>query len=191
MAKTLKNDCYVYAWHDDKAIRYIGKGREQRAFRHPFFKVMFMAENLTQEESCEIEKLLITLIGRKDKGLGTLVNTTNGGDGGDTLSGKKLYYDPSNLDRDGYFFNPGNEPEDWVLGRHPSRKNKHRKTAEQSENSAAKQRGQKRDSTLMKTAWEQRDSKQTHKEIGCIACRRLISIQNCERHLGGTRCNNQ
>ena len=188
MAKTLQNDCYVYIWYDDESIRYVGKGREQRAFRHPFFKVQIVASNLTQEESCGFERLLISKIGRKDKVLGPLINTTDGGDGGDTLSGKKLYYDPNNLDRDGYFFNSGNEPHGWVKGRHPNRKNNHIKTVEQAEKSAAKQRGQKRNSSNMKKGWANRVKELTHKVIGCIACKNLISIQNFERHLKGSRC---
>lgn len=190
MAKTLKNDCYVYIWYDDESIRYVGKGREQRAFRHPFFKVQIVASNLTQEESCSFERLLIIKIGRKDKGLGPLVNTTDGSDGGDTLSGRKLYYDPTNLNRDGYFFKPGEEPSGWIKGRHPTRKNKHIKTAEEAEKSASKQRGQVRDGSNMKTAWNNRVKEMTHKQIGCLTCKNLISIQNFERHLGGTRCIN-
>lgn len=38
-------------------------------------------ENLENLESLEIEKKLIKLIGRRDRGLGTLVNQTDGGDG--------------------------------------------------------------------------------------------------------------
>jgi len=38
-------------------------------------------ENLENLESLDIEKRLIKLIGRRDRGLGTLVNQTDGGDG--------------------------------------------------------------------------------------------------------------
>lgn len=38
-------------------------------------------ENLENEESLEIEKILISKIGRRDMGSGTLVNQTDGGDG--------------------------------------------------------------------------------------------------------------
>lgn len=38
-------------------------------------------ENLENEESLEVEKMVISKIGRRDLGLGTLVNQTDGGDG--------------------------------------------------------------------------------------------------------------
>ena len=38
-------------------------------------------ENLENEESLEVEKMVISKIGRRDLGLGTLVNKTDGGDG--------------------------------------------------------------------------------------------------------------
>lgn len=38
-------------------------------------------DNLENEESLEVEKLVISKIGRRDLGLGTLVNQTDGGDG--------------------------------------------------------------------------------------------------------------
>jgi hypothetical protein len=38
-------------------------------------------ENLENNESLEIEKMIISKIGRRDLGLGTLVNQTDGGDG--------------------------------------------------------------------------------------------------------------
>jgi hypothetical protein len=40
-----------------------------------------MCDDLTWEESCEKEIELIALYGRRDLGLGTLVNLTNGGEG--------------------------------------------------------------------------------------------------------------
>jgi hypothetical protein len=74
---------------------YIGIGKtDRRAFsrrgRNSFwknivsktdYKVEILFENLTQEEACEKEKEFIQLYGRKDLGLGTLVNLTNGGEG--------------------------------------------------------------------------------------------------------------
>jgi hypothetical protein len=45
------------------------------------YEVEILLDNLTWEEACEKEKEFITLYGRKDSSLGTLVNFTNGGDG--------------------------------------------------------------------------------------------------------------
>ena len=38
-------------------------------------------EDLENEESLQLEKIVIKKIGRRDLGLGTLVNQTDGGDG--------------------------------------------------------------------------------------------------------------
>jgi hypothetical protein len=74
---------------------YIGIGRdEKRAYskkdrnkhwknivqKHGY-KVHIMMDDLTWEEACEKEREFIQLYGRKDLGLGTLVNLTDGGDG--------------------------------------------------------------------------------------------------------------
>lgn len=45
------------------------------------YKIEILFEDLTWKEACEIEKYLIAYYGRKDLGLGTLVNMTDGGDG--------------------------------------------------------------------------------------------------------------
>jgi hypothetical protein len=44
--------------------------------------VEIIAENLSKEDACELESFLIEIYGRKDLGLGPLVNLTNGGEGG-------------------------------------------------------------------------------------------------------------
>lgn len=44
------------------------------------YEVIIIYENLTWEEACELEIKYIKQIGRRDKGLGTLVNLTDGGD---------------------------------------------------------------------------------------------------------------
>jgi hypothetical protein len=43
--------------------------------------VEIIHSDITQEEACELEKHLIFLYGRKDLGLGNLVNMTDGGEG--------------------------------------------------------------------------------------------------------------
>ena len=45
------------------------------------YKVQIMLDDLTWEQACEKEREFIQLYGRKDLGLGTLVNLTDGGDG--------------------------------------------------------------------------------------------------------------
>jgi len=45
------------------------------------YEVEILLEDLTWEEACIKEKEFISLYGRKDLGLGTLCNLTNGGDG--------------------------------------------------------------------------------------------------------------
>ncbi len=45
------------------------------------YDIIIIHENLTWKDACELEIKYITQIGRKDLGLGTLVNMTDGGDG--------------------------------------------------------------------------------------------------------------
>lgn len=45
------------------------------------YEVDILKRDLTKEEACELEILLIDWYGRKDLGLGTLVNMTDGGEG--------------------------------------------------------------------------------------------------------------
>ncbi len=45
-----------------------------------------LTENISNHESCENEKYLIRVIGRRDLGLGTLVNLTDGGEEGYKMS---------------------------------------------------------------------------------------------------------
>jgi len=45
------------------------------------YEIEILKENLSWEEACELEKEYIKNIGRRDLGLGTLVNMTDGGDG--------------------------------------------------------------------------------------------------------------
>lgn len=75
---------------------YIGIGtRKDRAYskkgRNSYWKnivskygyeVQILTTNLTRQEACDLEILLIDYYGRKDLGTGCLVNMTNGGDSG-------------------------------------------------------------------------------------------------------------
>jgi hypothetical protein len=88
---------YQHTRLDNNQVFYIGIGtskNNKRAYskqnrnkhwhnivkKHDY-KVDILFDNLTWEESCNIEINLIKKIGRKDLGLGNLVNMTDGGDG--------------------------------------------------------------------------------------------------------------
>tara|TARA_R110002153_G_scaffold116471_1_gene260134 strand:- start:504 stop:1058 length:555 start_codon:yes stop_codon:yes gene_type:complete len=45
------------------------------------YEVIILADNLTWEQACDMEKYLIKYYGRRDLGTGTLVNMTDGGEG--------------------------------------------------------------------------------------------------------------
>jgi len=92
----------VYQHHriDTNQIFYIGIGKsEKRAFdkksrgktwrdyiKNHEYAIKILYNNISWEEACEIEKKLIKEIGRRDLGLGPLVNLTDGGDGAPNLS---------------------------------------------------------------------------------------------------------
>jgi len=88
---------YKHIRLDNNEIFYIGIGSDknykrayQKISRNMFWKhvvnktkyiVEIIDDNLTWENACEKEVNLIKEIGRRDLGLGTLVNLTDGGDG--------------------------------------------------------------------------------------------------------------
>ncbi len=86
---------YVYLHITEDGIPfYIGKGINKRAFsingRNNFWKrivekygydILIIEDGLTEIEAFEREIYWIKRIGRRDLGLGTLVNMTNGGEG--------------------------------------------------------------------------------------------------------------
>lgn len=81
-------------------VFYIGIGKESRAYekygRNEFWKrvvkkysnyeIQILKSDLTVEEAQELEIILIAWYGRRDLGLGTLVNLTDGGEGVVNLS---------------------------------------------------------------------------------------------------------
>lgn len=79
---------YKYVWEDGTPY-YVGKGQKNRAFQNhgdiPVPKdrnrIIFMVENVTEKEALEHEKEMIKFYGRKDLGIGPLLNKTNGGQG--------------------------------------------------------------------------------------------------------------
>jgi len=92
----MSNNFYVYAYLRNKdsvtakagTPYYIGKGIDNRAYvKHvtPVPKdknnIIFLKENLTEQEAHNLEIELIAKFGRKDLGTGILNNKTNGGEG--------------------------------------------------------------------------------------------------------------
>lgn len=85
------NNYYTYAYlREDKTPYYIGKGRGRRAFHKenrvtklPKNKdrIIFLKQNLTEEEAFKHEIYMISVFGRKDLGTGILHNRTDGGEG--------------------------------------------------------------------------------------------------------------
>lgn len=90
---------YQHLKLDTEEIFYIGIGNDNRPYdkivrskywkdtvnKHGY-KIEILHENLSWELACEIEIYLIKFYGRKDLGLGNLVNMTDGGDGVSNLS---------------------------------------------------------------------------------------------------------
>ena len=81
---------YTYAYlRKDRTPYYIGKGKKgrihstHRKFKPPKDKsrIIFLKQNLTEEEAFRHEVYMIAVFGRKDLGTGILHNRTNGGEG--------------------------------------------------------------------------------------------------------------
>ena len=79
---------------DNNEVFYVGIGKnENRAYdtrrsniwksitNKTDYEVQVLKSDLIWEDACELEKILISYYGRRDLGLGTLVNMTDGGDG--------------------------------------------------------------------------------------------------------------
>ena len=91
------NRFYTYAYlREDRTPYYIGKGKGRRLYKKgkgevgkPTDKsrIIFLKQNLTEEEALNHEIYMIAVLGRIDLGTGILRNKTDGGDG---ISGYKF-----------------------------------------------------------------------------------------------------
>ena len=82
---------YTYAYlREDKTPYYIGKGKCNRVYnKHQKgisvpkdkSRIIFLKQNLNEEEAFRHEIYMIDVFGRKDLGTGILRNKTNGGEG--------------------------------------------------------------------------------------------------------------
>jgi hypothetical protein len=81
---------YTYAYlREDKTPYYIGKGKGRRIYqtigkpcnKPPKDKIIFLKQNLTEEEAFKHEIYMISVFGRKDLGTGILHNRSDGGEG--------------------------------------------------------------------------------------------------------------
>jgi hypothetical protein len=89
------NRFYTYAYlREDRTPYYIGKGQGRRIYqtdgkpcnKPPKDRIIFLKQNLTEEEAFKHEKYMIAVFGRKDLGTGILHNRSDGGDGPSNLS---------------------------------------------------------------------------------------------------------
>ena len=85
------NDFYTYAYlREDKTPYYIGKGSWRRIYENKgrpcgrpkdISRVIFLKQNLTEEEAFRHEIYMIAVFGRIDLGTGILRNMSDGGEG--------------------------------------------------------------------------------------------------------------
>jgi hypothetical protein len=85
------NRFYTYAYlREDKTPYYIGKGCRRRICdgkgrpcKKPadISRIIFLKQNLTEEEAFKHEIYMVTVFGRKDLGTGILHNKSDGGEG--------------------------------------------------------------------------------------------------------------
>ena len=84
------NRFYTYAYlREDRTPYYIGKGQGSRVYsKHRTInspkdksRIIFLKQNLTEEDAFKHEIYMIAVLGRKDLGTGILRNRTDGGEG--------------------------------------------------------------------------------------------------------------
>jgi hypothetical protein len=89
------NRFYTYAYlREDRTPYYIGKGQGNRAYKSgrrsvnppkDKLRIIFLKQNITEQEAFRHEIYMIAVFGRKDLGTGILHNKTNGGEGSSGL----------------------------------------------------------------------------------------------------------
>lgn len=93
---------YKHIRLDTNEVFYIGMGNTERPYikqnrnthwkrivKKHGYRVEIIMDNLCREQAYQIEIMLISQYGRKDQGMGTLVNLGDGGEGGNNRKGKK------------------------------------------------------------------------------------------------------
>lgn len=83
------NNFYTYAYlREDRTPYYIGKGKGRRIRNRshnvsvpPKDRILFLKENLSEQEAFRHETYMISVLGRKNNGTGILRNLTDGGEG--------------------------------------------------------------------------------------------------------------
>jgi len=93
------NDFYTYAYlREDRTPYYIGKGTGKRIYStvkrvnlpKDKSRIIYLKQNLTEEEAFKHEIYMIAVFGRKDLETGILHNKTNGGEGSSGRSNESL-----------------------------------------------------------------------------------------------------
>jgi hypothetical protein len=85
------NRFYTYAYlREDRTPYYIGKGQGKRLYKKgkgevkppkDKSRIIFLKQNLTEEDAFKHERYMIAVFGRKDLGTGILHNKSDGGEG--------------------------------------------------------------------------------------------------------------
>ena len=97
------NRFYTYAYlREDRTPYYIGKGSGNRLYKRnkcelnppkDLSRIIFLKQNLIEEEAFKHEIYMIAVFGRKDLGTGILRNKTDGGEGGSGATRSEEYRD--------------------------------------------------------------------------------------------------
>ena len=100
---SMEKKYYVYEWlREDGTPYYIGKGTGFRAYcKRPYrpldkSRINIIKDNLTEQESWDLEIELIAKYGRQDLGTGILKNKHEGGGGGSLTEESKMIISKKN-----------------------------------------------------------------------------------------------